>query len=318
MADEEPDTRDLSRANVSAFVMNAGRPVERPRVAFELIAGLRLPDDSWHDALSVVVGDVALGIVSYTGGAGPTNRSPAEKPLPARAITNMMSIDFVAGIPLDAPDLVARAEPFVRRGHDVLRIGDVRAGGDDGPVVARTSSWWHVIEGGHDPRARAADRAEAHEQGEASNGNFDAMAGAADAVAVPDDLALVDPGRSPLAALLGLRLTRADESGVDVLLLDQSRFRNSGGTLFGGACGLLLALAAEAAIHAQTPGIRVIPNNVVVHYLRPAGGGTVPVRCTGTVLRRGRNVAHADAVAFANDGRPAVTARLTAALEPHA
>ncbi|CAN5739664.1 hotdog fold thioesterase [soil metagenome] len=119
---------------------------------------------------------------------------------------------------------------------------------------------------------------------------------------------LPDPAEpSPRAPLAELMSVRADGPAMLTQLVDPI-LNNSLGIVNGGVASAGLELVASAVInageHLQTASLRV-------NFLRPffAGGAS---RYVGTPMRVGRRTAVGDAEAIGDDGKVALTARVTA------
>lgn len=118
--------------------------------------------------------------------------------------------------------------------------------------------------------------------------------------------------KTPLTTLADLMDVRVRPAADDVRVLAQGGdpvVLNAIGVINGGVGAAGLELAAVAAVNTGPAPMRT--GSLRVNYLRPfyAGGRS---RYEATALRMGRGTAVADAHAIGDDGRVAVTARLTA------
>jgi uncharacterized protein (TIGR00369 family) len=132
----------------------------------------------------------------------------------------------------------------------------------------------------------------------------------------PDDVALDDPAdplvRTPqttLCELMAVR-TRPAPEGMRVLLQRADPILNNAiGVVNGGVASAGLELAGSAAMNA--PGRPLRTASIRVNFLRPFFA-SANSRYEATPLRVGRGTAVADACAVNEDGRVALTARITA------
>jgi uncharacterized protein (TIGR00369 family) len=131
-----------------------------------------------------------------------------------------------------------------------------------------------------------------------------------------DDVALDEPpetlrrtARTTLAELLAVEPAVSSD---DLCVLRQKSdpfLNNALGVVNGGVAAAGLELAASATVNTEGPPMRTA--SVRVNFLRPFFASEHS-RYEASPLRIGRGTAVADAHAIAEDGRPAITARLTA------
>ncbi len=132
----------------------------------------------------------------------------------------------------------------------------------------------------------------------------------------PDKVVLDEPDETlrmtettTLAELMAVETTVASR---DVCVLRQKVdpfLNNAVGVVNGGVASAGLELAASAVVNVGGPPMRTA--SVRVNFLRPFVAGDHS-RYEASPLRIGRKTAVADAQALAEDGRPALTARVTA------
>jgi uncharacterized protein (TIGR00369 family) len=131
-----------------------------------------------------------------------------------------------------------------------------------------------------------------------------------------DDVVLGEPpetlrrtASTTLAELLAVE-TAVASADVCVLRQKQDPFLNNAvGVVNGGVASAGLELAASATINTEGPPMRTA--SVRVNFLRPFFASEHS-RYEASPLRIGRGTAVADAHAVAEDGRTAITARITA------
>jgi uncharacterized protein (TIGR00369 family) len=117
--------------------------------------------------------------------------------------------------------------------------------------------------------------------------------------------------RTPLSDLMAVE-TLSNEDGTRVLRQRVDPILNNAiGIVNGGVVAAGLELAASAAINPEPDGYPLRTASVRVNFLRPFFAGQ-DSRYMGAPLRIGRRTAVADAQAVGDDGRVAVTARVTA------
>jgi uncharacterized protein (TIGR00369 family) len=132
----------------------------------------------------------------------------------------------------------------------------------------------------------------------------------------PDKVILDEPpetlhrtARTTLAELLAVEPTSISD---DLRVLRQNTdpyLNNAIGVVNGGVASAGLELAASAVVNTEGPPMRTA--SVRVNFLRPFFAGDHS-RYEASPLRIGRGTAVADAQAVAEDGRPALVARVTA------
>ena len=132
----------------------------------------------------------------------------------------------------------------------------------------------------------------------------------------PDQVILDEPPetlrRTPATTLSELMAVETVVSSDDVCVLRQKPdpfLNNAVGVVNGGVASAGLELAASAVVNTDGPPMRTA--SVRVNFLRPFLSGDHS-RYEASPLRIGRATAVADAQALAEDGRPALTARVTA------
>jgi uncharacterized protein (TIGR00369 family) len=132
----------------------------------------------------------------------------------------------------------------------------------------------------------------------------------------PDQVILDEPAetlcRTPATTLSELMAVETAVSSDDVCVLRQKPdpfLNNAVGVVNGGVASAGLELAASAVVNTDGPPMRTA--SVRVNFLRPFLSGDHS-RYEASPLRIGRATAVADAQALAEDGRPALTARITA------
>jgi len=102
-------------------------------------------------------------------------------------------------------------------------------------------------------------------------------------------------GPGPFAALLGLRLVCADESGSQVEADPGPEHVNDGGIVHGGYLSSLLDTTTGWAVHARLPvGVGAPHIQISVQYVRAAVPGTTLV-CRGRCITAGRRISSAEA-----------------------
>jgi uncharacterized protein (TIGR00369 family) len=132
----------------------------------------------------------------------------------------------------------------------------------------------------------------------------------------PDQVILDEPAetlrRTPTTTLSELMAVETAVSSDDVCVLRQKPdpfLNNAVGVVNGGVASAGLELAASAVVNTDGPPMRTA--SVRVNFLRPFLSGDHSCY-EASPLRIGRATAVADAQALAEDGRPALTARVTA------
>jgi uncharacterized protein (TIGR00369 family) len=100
----------------------------------------------------------------------------------------------------------------------------------------------------------------------------------------------------PVMRLLGMSRLEAYEGRVVVEMPPQEFHYNPLGTVHGGMLATLLDTAAGCAVHSTLPaGVGYTSMDLSVKYLRPVTVESGTLRCTGSVLQRGRRTALAEA-----------------------
>jgi uncharacterized protein (TIGR00369 family) len=119
-------------------------------------------------------------------------------------------------------------------------------------------------------------------------------------------------GQAPtLADLMAVRI-QADQDGSTVLNQHADPdLNNDIGIVHGGMAAAGLELAASAAINSDRSAGLLQTASLRVNFVRPFMAGSTS-RYVGTPLRVGRTTGIADAQAIADDGKVALTARVTA------
>jgi uncharacterized protein (TIGR00369 family) len=118
-------------------------------------------------------------------------------------------------------------------------------------------------------------------------------------------------GTRPLAELMAVRIRDAHE-GVRVLEQHiDPNLNNEIGIVHGGVAAAGLELVASAALNDYPTGELLRTASLRVNFLRPFIAGR-DSHYVGTALRVGRNTAVGDAQAINDDGKIAITARVTA------
>jgi uncharacterized protein (TIGR00369 family) len=100
----------------------------------------------------------------------------------------------------------------------------------------------------------------------------------------------------PVMQLIGMDALRVTDTGVVVEMEPAEFHYNPLGTIHGGVLAILLDTAAACSVHATLPvGFGYTTLDLTTKYLRPATIRSGRLRCTGTVLSRGRRTALAEA-----------------------
>jgi uncharacterized protein (TIGR00369 family) len=132
-----------------------------------------------------------------------------------------------------------------------------------------------------------------------------------------DDVAAKQPPQTPLReppTLADLMAVRAQDSEGGSTVLSQHAdpdLNNDIGIVHGGMASAGLELVASAAINSDHPAGLLQTASLRVNFMRPFFAGSTS-RYVGTPLRVGRTTGIADAQAIGNDGKVALTARVTA------
>jgi uncharacterized protein (TIGR00369 family) len=108
----------------------------------------------------------------------------------------------------------------------------------------------------------------------------------------------------PALALIGVSGVKAEEGRVVVEMTAQEFHYNPLGSVHGGMLSILLDTAAGCAVHSTLPvGVAYTSLDLNVKFLRPATVGSGVLRCEGTVIKRGRLTALAEARLTDDAGR---------------
>ena len=126
----------------------------------------------------------------------------------------------------------------------------------------------------------------------------------------PPPLSAPEP-RRPLADLMSVDVRRAHDGGAVLGQRVDPILNNSLGIVNGGVASAGLELAAAAAVADALPsGQSMRTASLRVNFLRPFFAGA-DSRYVGTPMRVGRRTAVGDAEAIGDDGKVALTARIT-------
>src|ERR1700728_1035055 len=120
--------------------------------------------------------------------------------------------------------------------------------------------------------------------------------------------------RSPETTLSDLMAVTVASDNADRVVLSQGvdqNLNNDIDIVHGGVAAAGLELAASAAVNQDRTGDLLQTASLRVNFLRPFFAGSAS-RYEGTPLRVGRNTAVGDAQAIGDDGKVAITARVTA------
>jgi uncharacterized protein (TIGR00369 family) len=108
----------------------------------------------------------------------------------------------------------------------------------------------------------------------------------------------------PMAATLGFRLVEAEEGRAVFEAEPSPALLNPLGSVHGGWALTLIDSAAGCAVHTLlAAGIGYTTVETKVNFARPIAPEGRAVRCTGTVVTRGRRIATAEARLASADGR---------------
>jgi uncharacterized protein (TIGR00369 family) len=204
---------------------------------------------------------------------------------PERASTTVqLRIELVAPLTSPPGQLSTRSRILHRDGDDVLAAAEIFDA--HGREVAQVSGRCLSTAIRYADAIDAAPEASAAAYGSPPDG---APASAGAGLSALRQLATSEGLPSPLAALLGLRLTRAADGDVELCLPADDALAN----LFGAVHGGLLAAALDQALmtcfaSASRPGTLITPYDLAVHYLRPVRVDGSLVRCRARLDRRGR------------------------------
>jgi uncharacterized protein (TIGR00369 family) len=120
-----------------------------------------------------------------------------------------------------------------------------------------------------------------------------------------------EPPPASLAALMAVEIAETGGSAVVLRQGSHPAVNNTLGAVHGGIAAAGLELAASAVINAQRGGSELKTASLRVNYLRRLVGGGRS-HYTATPLHVGRSSGVAEAQGIGDDGRVALTARLTA------
>ena len=99
----------------------------------------------------------------------------------------------------------------------------------------------------------------------------------------------------PISALLGIRMTEAEQGRVVCTLEPSEDQYNPIGSVHGGVVGTLMDSAMSCAVHTTLPaGAGYTTLEVKSNFLRPAGVQTGTLTCEGRVVHAGSRVATAE------------------------
>ncbi len=124
-------------------------------------------------------------------------------------------------------------------------------------------------------------------------------------------LAAPEPLPDTLAGLLAVEVAEAAGSGPVLRQLADSAVNNTLGAVHGGVAAAGLELVASAALNAGRQESALLTASLRINYLRRLIGGGQS-RYTATALHAGRSSGVAEAHGIGDDGKIALTARLTA------
>lgn len=114
---------------------------------------------------------------------------------------------------------------------------------------------------------------------------------------------------APFASHLGIRIVSADAGRSELELPGNDFLSNRKGDVHGGAIASLADMAVGTATRSDLDGLFSISSvNLTVNYLRPARGSLF---ASGTVVRRGRRLAFAEAAIRDGEGKVVATASAT-------
>lgn len=101
----------------------------------------------------------------------------------------------------------------------------------------------------------------------------------------------------PIAQVFGMRFAEVEDGRFSVTCDPREAFFNPLGTVHGGLACTMLDTALGCATHSTLPaGTGYTSIDITVSYLRPVLPTAGPLTATGTVVKRGRRVAFAEAV----------------------
>jgi uncharacterized protein (TIGR00369 family) len=100
----------------------------------------------------------------------------------------------------------------------------------------------------------------------------------------------------PIALTLDFALSDVAEGRVVVTGTPGEHLYNPIGSVHGGVYATLADTATGCAVHTTLPkGVAYTSLDLSIRYLRPISAGTGPIRCVGTVIKRGRRTVLAQA-----------------------
>jgi uncharacterized protein (TIGR00369 family) len=101
---------------------------------------------------------------------------------------------------------------------------------------------------------------------------------------------------APIALTLDFTLSEVTEGHVVVTCSPGEHHYNPIGSVHGGVFSTLADTAAACAVHTTLPkGMAYTSLDLSIRFLRPVTADTGPLRCVGTVIKRGRRTALAQA-----------------------
>lgn len=121
----------------------------------------------------------------------------------------------------------------------------------------------------------------------------------------------VEPLPTALDELMAVEVAEAGGTGVVLRQREHSAVNNTLGAVHGGVAAAGLELAASAALNADRAGTPLLTASLRVNYLRRLTGGG-RAHYTARALHAGRSSGVAEAQGMGDDGKMALTARVTA------
>jgi uncharacterized protein (TIGR00369 family) len=105
-----------------------------------------------------------------------------------------------------------------------------------------------------------------------------------------------DVAPPPMAVLMGITIVEVGEGAVVFGVVPGEQHYNPIGMVHGGLAATLIDSATGCAVHTTLPaGQGYTTIDLHVNFDRPITAGTGPVRCTGTVVNKGKRIATAEA-----------------------